>query len=93
MARVTSPILTCIDTSKGNFKFDVKFDEMTARVWVQGDVFNLKYERLLDRQDGKLFWVYGNQQFTVTTSLPKDKFVFMQTKERSPRLMASAHCN
>jgi hypothetical protein len=92
IAQVQSRIFTCVDRSKDNFKFDVKFDGQTARVWVQDVVYNLKYERLLNRQDGKLFRVYGNQEFTATTSYPNDNFVFLQTNERSPRSIAAAHC-
>jgi hypothetical protein len=90
-AQVQSRIFTCVD-QKNNFAFDVAFEMMTARVWVQREVYNLKYERRLDRQDGQIFYLYGNQEFTVTTSWPRDKFVFMQTNERSPRPIAAAHC-
>ncbi len=91
-ATVESRILTCVDRSKDNFQFDVKFEGQTARVMVKGSTYNLRYERIFDGPKGKLFRVYGNQEFTVSTSHPYDNFVFLQTKERSPRPIAAAHC-
>jgi hypothetical protein len=91
-AEVRSPIFTCVDR-KNNFKFDVAFDGGTARVWVQGSVYNVKYQELFTGRDGKIVRVYGNQEFKVFTSYPNDKFVSMQTNERSPQQIAAAHCD
>lgn len=91
-AQIESRIFTCVDRTKNNFEFDVKFEGVTARVKVQGTTYHLKYERIFNGQDGKLFRVFGNSDFTVTTSYPQNNFVFMQTREKSPRLIASANC-
>jgi hypothetical protein len=91
-ATVESRIFTCVDR-KNNFQFDVKFEGGTARVWVQGSVYNVKYQEVFTGRDGKIVRVYGNQEFKVFTSYPNDKFVSMQTNERSPQPIAAAHCD
>ena len=91
-AEVRSTILTCVDR-QNNFKFDVAFDGGTARVMVQGTTYNVKYQEVFTGRDGKIVRVYANQEFRVFTSYPNDKFVSMQTNERSPQKIAAAHCD
>ncbi len=91
-AQVTSPLLNCVDHLRKDFQFTTKFSGQTASVAFKGWTYDLRFIGAWVTSKGERVSDYQNQEITVRTTFPFDKYVSVSTMPMPGSIIASAFC-